>query len=45
MELIQNNPYRIAGILSNSSARELQEQKAKQEHIVCVKNGPTVTRP
>jgi len=29
MELIRNNPYRIAGILSNASARELQKQKAK----------------
>ncbi|MGY0426551.1 MAG: CFI-box-CTERM domain-containing protein [Polaribacter sp.] len=29
MELIQNNPYRIAGILSNASERELQKQKAK----------------
>ena len=29
MELIQNNPYRIAGILSNSTERELQKQKGK----------------
>jgi hypothetical protein len=29
MELIQNNPYRIAGILSNATERELQKQKAK----------------
>lgn len=29
MELINNNPYRIAGILSNVTARELQKQKAK----------------
>jgi len=29
MELIQNNPYRIAGILSNFTERELQKQKAK----------------
>jgi hypothetical protein len=29
MELIQNNPYRIAGILSNASERELQKQKTK----------------
>jgi hypothetical protein len=29
MDLIQNNPYRIAGILSNGSAKELQKQKAK----------------
>ena len=29
MELIQNNPYRIACILSNASERELQRQKAK----------------
>ena len=29
MELIQNNPYRVAGILSNATARELQGQKAK----------------
>lgn len=29
MELIQNNPYRIAGILSNATERELQKQKTK----------------
>ena len=29
MKIIQNNPYRIAGILSNSSAKELQKQKGK----------------
>jgi len=29
MELIQNNPYRIAGILSNATERELQRQKTK----------------
>lgn len=29
MELIQKNPYRIAGILSNSTERELQKQKTK----------------
>lgn len=29
MELIENNPYRIAGILSNATERELQKQKAK----------------
>ena len=29
MELIQKNPYRIIGILSNASERELQKQKAK----------------
>ena len=29
MELIQSNPYRIAGILSNSTERELQKQKTK----------------
>ncbi|MBR9861471.1 hypothetical protein GYB22_12155 [bacterium] len=29
MELIQNNPYRIAGILSNASERELQRQKGR----------------
>lgn len=29
MNLIQNNPYRIAGILANSSERELQKQKSK----------------
>ncbi|WP_041758145.1 hypothetical protein [Psychroflexus torquis] len=29
MELIQNNPYRIAGILSNFTERELQKQKTK----------------
>ncbi|WP_055445564.1 CFI-box-CTERM domain-containing protein [Lacinutrix himadriensis] len=29
MELIQKNPYRIAGILSNATERELQKQKTK----------------
>lgn len=29
MKIIQNNPYRIAGLLSNSSAKELQKQKGK----------------
>ncbi|WP_461633878.1 hypothetical protein [Labilibaculum euxinus] len=29
MKIIQNNPYRIAGILSNVTARELQKQKTK----------------
>lgn len=29
MELINNNPYRIAGILSNASEKELQKRKAK----------------
>ena len=29
MELIQKNPYRIAGILSNATERELQRQKTK----------------
>jgi hypothetical protein len=29
MVLIENNPYRIAGILSNATERELQRQKAK----------------
>jgi len=29
MKIIQNNPYRIAGILSNASERELQKQKTK----------------
>ena len=29
MELINNNPYRIAGILSNSSAKELEKQRGK----------------
>ncbi|AIZ40453.1 hypothetical protein [Cellulophaga baltica] len=29
MEIIKNNPYRIAGILSNASERELQKQKTK----------------
>jgi len=29
MKIIQNNPYRIAGILPNSSAKELQKQKGK----------------
>ena len=29
MELIQNNPYRIAGILSNSTAKEVEKQRGK----------------
>jgi hypothetical protein len=29
MKLIQDNPYRIAGILANTSERELQRQKSK----------------
>lgn len=29
MEIIQSNPYRIAGILSNATERELQKQKTK----------------
>jgi hypothetical protein len=29
MNVIQNNPYRIAGILSNATGRELQRQKGK----------------
>ena len=29
MELIQNNPYRIAGILSNATERELQKRQTK----------------
>jgi hypothetical protein len=29
MKTIHNNPFRVAGILSNASARELQKQKAK----------------
>lgn len=29
MDLINNNPFRIAGILSNATAREIQKQKAK----------------
>lgn len=29
MRIIQNNPYRIAGILSNATERELQKQKTK----------------
>lgn len=29
MKLIQDNPYRIAGILANTSVRELQRQKSK----------------
>jgi len=29
MNIIQNNPYRIAGILSSASAKELQKQKGK----------------
>jgi len=29
MKLIQDNPYRIAGILTNPSEKELQKQKSK----------------
>src|SRR5690554_1932684 len=29
MEIIKNNPYRIAGILSNASTKELEKQKGK----------------
>lgn len=29
MELIKNNPYRIAGILSNATIKELEKQKGK----------------
>ena len=29
MKIIQNNPYRIAGILSNATARELHSRKSK----------------
>ncbi|MBT8244705.1 MAG: hypothetical protein HKP48_11485, partial [Winogradskyella sp.] len=29
MKLITHNPYRIAGILSNATERELQKQKTK----------------
>ncbi len=29
MELIKNNPYRIAGILSNATAKELEKQRGK----------------
>ena len=29
MKIVLNNPYRIAGILSNATARKLQQRKAK----------------
>jgi adenine deaminase len=29
MELIENNPYRIAGILSNTTAKEVEKQRGK----------------
>ncbi|MDE0562024.1 hypothetical protein OU792_18660, partial [Algoriphagus sp. NF] len=29
MELIKNNPYRIAGILANATTKELEKQKGK----------------
>lgn len=29
MDLIHHNPYRIAGILSNSTAKELEKQRGK----------------
>lgn len=41
MKLIQNNPYRIAGILSNATARELQSQKSKIQAFARV--GKTIT--
>jgi hypothetical protein len=36
MKLIQNNPYRIAGILANSSEKELQKQKSKITKYVSI---------
>ena len=36
MDLTQNNPYRIAGILSNATERELQKQKTKIKAYVKV---------
>ena len=29
MDIIKNNPYRIIGILSNASAKEIQSRKSK----------------
>lgn len=36
MEIIQINPYRIAGILSNATERELQKQKAQMRAYIRV---------
>jgi len=36
MKLIQNNPYRIAGILANSSEKELQKQKSKITRLASI---------
>lgn len=36
MKIIQNNPYRIAGILSNASAKEIHKQKGKIKAFVKV---------
>lgn len=36
MKLIQDNPYRIAGILANSSEKELQKQKSKITKYVSI---------
>lgn len=40
MELIQNNPYRIAGILSNASLRELERNKSKFHKYIEVGKQP-----
>lgn len=36
MKIIENNPYRIAGILSNATERELQRQKGKISKYVSI---------
>ncbi len=43
MDLINQNPFRIAGILSSASARELEKQKSKINRFASV--GKTVTSP
>jgi len=40
MELIQNNPFRIAGILTNSSQRELERNKGKFSKYIKVGKAP-----
>jgi len=40
MELIQNNPYRIAGILTNATLRELERNKSKFHKYIEVGKEP-----
>lgn len=41
MDLIQNNPYRIAGILSNASQKDIEKQKGKIKAYAKVGKGIT----